>query len=354
MKMNFKKFLNATLLVSAIAMLAGCEFSKKNCKDCVTTTTTMGSHDSGKVLATIDGKALVTEGQFNKYVDQIIKLEPQMELYFAMVPDMSQKLFDAYQTDALIKEWVKRTGKDKDASYSEKLDMQKQLLESQMQGQLFQDYILSKIDQSDSVISSFFAENKTTLPLFQQAPFVKTQGGVKAQGVSFADEKQAVAFLEKVKAAGANFTALAKEAKKSVNDFGGKPVNAQTTTVDSAVRSKLAEIATVPSIELIKADKTFWVVKATAKTNTEYAPFEEVKEAAKNVMLQTKFNDELKAGLDALKSEFKVNDAAAKEYFEAQAAKKQAEMQEQMKALQQEQDAAEQAEVAAEKSEAKE
>lgn len=340
MKMNLKKFFHISLLVSALAMLAGCDFLKKGCSDCTTTTTTTitGPHDSAKVLATINGKSLVTEGQFNKYVDQLMKFEPQMELYFAMVPDMPQKLFEMYEADLLIKEWLKHTGKDKDADYREKLEMQKQLVESQMQGQKFQEYVIAQIPQDDNVIAAFYEEKKKTLPLFQQAPFVKTAGGVKAQGISFSTEKQAKEFLDKVTAAGADFAAIAKEDKKTINNFGGKPVNAQSTNVDSAVRSKLADIKKFPATELIKADKNFWVVKATSKTETEYAPLADVKDAAKNVLLQTKFNDEMKNQLDAIKSEYKIDDAAAKAHFAEVAAKREAELQEQAKAIAEEQE----------------
>src|SRR5581483_10547022 len=150
--------------------------------------------------------------------------------------------FKTFVNEKLILHWLKSEKKDQDPEFKKKMDALRKQVERAVAAQAYQEYILSKIDKSDAAIEAFYKENRDKNPIFQQMPFMKKSGGVKASGVKFNDEKSAKAFLEKAEKPGSNFAKLAADAKKTVDTFGNQAINMQSRNVDNAIKLKLADI----------------------------------------------------------------------------------------------------------------
>lgn len=331
-----RQFFSAALLISGLALLSGCDwFNKKaGCDSCEYKGGSDAKAGSGPVLVTIGGKPAITQGDFDEYWAEILKMEPQAEALIPLMPNIRAETFKTFLNEKLISHWLKAEKKDQDPEFKKKMDALRKQVDRAVAAQTFQEYILSKIDKSDAAVEAFYKENRDKNPVFQQPPFMKKAGGVKASGVKFNDEKSAKDFLAKAEKAGANFNKLAGDAKKSVDNFGGQAINAQSRNVDGAIKAKLAEVKTTPAVVLVQSGKTFWVVKATDLVKGDYANFADVKEPAKQAMLQTKFPEVLTAELDKLRKDYQVDDAAANTFFTEERKKKEAEMQEQMKKAQ--------------------
>jgi hypothetical protein len=331
-----RQFFNAALLISGLALLSGCDlFNKKAGCDSCEYKGADAKAGSGPVLVSISGKPAITQGDFDEYWAEILKMEPQAEALIPLMPNIRGETFKQFLNEKLILHWIKQEKKDQDPEFKKKMDTLRKQIERAVAAQTFQEYILSKIDKSDAAVEAFYKENRDKNQVFQQPPFAKKAGGFKAVGVKFNDEKSAKDFLAKAEKAGANFNKLAGDAKKSVDNFGGQVVNAQSRNVDQAVKAKLAEVTAAPAVILVPAGKVFWVVKATDRVNGEYANFADVKEPAKQAMLQARFPEVLTQELDKIRNDYKVDDAAAKTFFEEERKKREADMQEQMKKAQQ-------------------
>lgn len=338
---NIRYYLNTFLLLSGLALMSGCEWLGKKMGGCQTCEHP-GSADSrtgvdrSQVLVKIDGKSAITVSDFEDYWAEILKLEPQAEALMSIMPNIRPETFKTYLNERLIQEWLKKEKRDQDPEYRKKVDTLRKQVERAIAAQVFQEYILNKIDKSDAAVEKFYSENKDKVNLFQQPPFTRTIGGVKAMGVEFNDEKTAREFYSKAQKPNANFTAIAKEFKKTVNNFGNAPVNMQSRGVDQAVKARLADIKSLPSVELIQTDRgrNFWIVKALAKTTADYLPFADVKEAAKQVMLQTKFPQIVGEELENLKKGYNVDETAVKTFFEEERKKKELELQDKLKEVQ--------------------
>lgn len=316
-----RQFFSAALLISGLALLSGCDwFNKKaGCDSCEYRGSSDAKAGTGPVLVTINSKPAITQGDFDEYWAEILKMEPQAEALIPLMPNIRSETFKTFLNEKLILHWLKAEKKDQDTEYKKKMDTLRKQVERAVAAQTFQEYILSKIDKEDKAVEAFYNENRDKNAVFQQPPFAKKAGGVKASGVKFSDEKSAKDFLAKAEKAGANFNKLAGDVKKSVDTFGGQAINAQSRNVAEAVKAKLLEVKSAPAVILVRTEdqkgKTFWVIKATDVVKGEFAPFAEVKEAAKQAMLQTKFPEVLTQELDKLRKDYQVDDAAAVTFF---------------------------------------
>lgn len=326
-----RQYLNAALLLSTVILLAGCaplEWLKQK-TGCQTCEHPAGSRDhaagSGPVIATFDnGKKSLTLGDYEVYWDEFLESDPQAKAIIPFMPNARYELFKNFVTERVIQEWIKREKKDKDAAYVKKINSLYKNLERGMAVQAFQEYVLEKVDKSDAAAERFYNENRDTQQIFQQQPFMQTPAGVKLQAVQFSDEKQAKDFLAKAQQPNANFSTLAKDAKKKIENFGNNFVNATSTDVDRAIKAKVADIKEVPSVDFVQSGKNFWVIKATDKQEAQYAPFEEVKDAVKQAKLRVEFPEALTKEIENLKKDFNVNEDTGKTYFEEERKKEEA------------------------------
>lgn len=331
---SVRPLISASLLLSTLALLSGCAplewfKSKTGCESCGHAES--AANLQGEVLMSMRGKPVITTGSYQEYWDEFIKNDPQAEAMLPFMPNARHDMFKSLETEKLIQEWIKAQKIDQKPEYQKKQKKQRELADRLIAIQAFQEDILSKIDTSNEALEKFYSENRSKSPIFQQAPFLESGEGVKAQSVEFTDEKQAKDFLAKAKESNGDFATVAKTAKKDVKDLG--VVSAQSRIVDPAVRAKVKDMQP-NTVELIPSGKNFIVVKALSKESAKYAPFEDVKEAVKQVMNQTKFTEALQNRIEELKKEFDVKDDSAKDYFDKEREKDKAEMQEKLKALQ--------------------
>ncbi len=325
------------LLLSSLLLLSGClpDWGKKagDCTGCSTDVASADRKVGGEVLLTINGKARTTE-DFETFWQEFLSSDPQAALMAQFMPNAREEMFKNYETEELIKEWIKSNKKDKDADYVKAQKKAHQQADRTLNITAFKDDAVKNLDMSDAGLQSFYEENRDKNAVFQQPPFLVTAEGVKAQQVIFTDEKSAKDFADRAKKPGANFVNLAKAVKKEVKDLG--LVTAQSRTVEPTVRVRLKDMqeGTVDVVNV--GPKQFAVVKAGAKQQNKFAGFNEpnVKEALKEVMPQMKAYEAIMARVEDLKKEYKVEDAKGQEFFKKEAEEKKAKMQEELKAAQ--------------------
>jgi len=132
-----------------------------------------------------------------------------------------------------------------------------------------------------------------------------SRGGVRAMGVKFSTEEKAKEFLNKVNAQKGNISKAAEANKVNIQDF--KLVNAQSVGIAPELRDKISALTQVPSTNMFKInDKTFWVVRATAKEQPAYHEYAKVKDQLKKYLEDQEREKALRQVMDNLKTKYNV------------------------------------------------
>lgn len=292
-----KKIFSFSALVASLLVLSSCDWFKskpviehdKNASNPQSDMKMPEKTATGEVLLTVMGKPAITTSQFEEYKKTVMEAQPQLKQLAAFMPDFEEKLFESMENEIALQHWIKKHNIDKEADYQKDRRMGIEFLDRQLAIKYFQDRYpkMTNIQVNDADAKKVYDEKKESTP-----ELVISRGGVNAKAVEFKKEEDAKAFLEKVKAPGANFEQVAKEQKLRMNDL--KQVGSQSFDVDSAVREKLTELKKFPALEMIKGKDKFFVVKATGKEEAKYVPFEQVKEPIKQQLKAQKiFGDEL-------------------------------------------------------------
>ncbi|MEX0939916.1 MAG: hypothetical protein WDZ41_00985 [Candidatus Babeliales bacterium] len=329
-----RKFLSLSLLMVSLLFLPNCDWFKPKPimeKDeeavplrpsGVTSDTNMIKVPNGQVLLTIKGKDVLTVPQFEEYVEEAAKANPQIKQIISFYPDAESELFKTKMNELVIQEWLKDQNVRQRPEYQKDLKQAMDLVEQQLALKyFFEEYPkMQKIEITDAQAKKDYEKRKETSP----EEITISRGGVNAQGVMFEKEADAKEFLNKIKEAGANFEKAAKDQKLMIKEF--KQVNAQSFDIEAPIREKLLEMKQFPQTQLIKTKDKFWVVQATSKEETQYVPFEQVKDAIKQ---QLKVNRLFTEELEKLKKQMNVKEHT--EYFE----KKKKEREKEMEKMQQ-------------------
>lgn len=261
-----------------------------------------------EVLITMyDNKApKATVRDFEDYINEFLEAQPQYKAVFEMMPGAEEQIFDGLKNELVLAEWVERNGIDKKSEYLKDEEKIRKFARRSLNVKYFQEAYPVKV--TDAEVRQYYNDNKNSIP-----QLMLSQGGVTAQGVMFDSKDAAQTFYDKVKDSKVNFETAAKEANLTVKDFG--EVNNQSFNVDGVIRKKLLDMKKFPGVELIEVnDKSFAVVKATAKKEAQYVPFEDVKAGIENMLKQQKVAEALNKELDKLAQEYKV--VVNKDYFE--------------------------------------
>ncbi len=331
--------LSLLLLVSMVVVLPGCSLFKSENKPAETSVQTpavsdnyVAASDKSAVLATINGKALITEAMLQDEFDKFIESNPQAKAILTLMPDAQTQFLDAMVSQKLFDVYVNETGISNSAEYQAELKKIQDAARQMLNAKWFNDKHPAIV--SDADVRKFYDENKNNIP-----QLVESRGGVNAVAIQFDTEAAAKAFLDKVKNKSAEFSALAKEANLSdkLRDF--KLVNAQSMTIDPLLRDKILAYRSFPTVDLVKvSDKSFWVVNAHSKEDVKYAPFEKVKNDLREYVKNMKQGEVVKGELDKLKAKYNVKmnqeflDKQKKEaQVDVQMLQNQASMQEAMK-----------------------
>lgn len=311
-KTRFRYFLSGALLVSSLAVLTGCDvFKRASCPACGPSTETAKPED---VILSIDGVPAITKQEFEEfYATASANSGP----YGAL---SRKDAYDTLKTMVLLDHKMIKEGKDKDPEYQKEFRRAFNLAKWGVNSQILAEELKKTIDTSDAAIESFYNEAKGKNPAFDRPPFLKNPESVSVQSVEFTDKKAAEEFLKKAKS---DFAGAARAANLSVKDLG--KVSAQSQNVDFAIRLKARTLAP-NAVELVASgDKKFFVIKAGAKSPSQYAEFSELKAMPQmtEMLAQFKRSVELEPAflkrVEEYKNEFKIDENL--KYFEEAEAK---------------------------------
>ena len=297
---NFSSKLSCALLVGSLLVLPGCWLKDKlGLKK--SASSSVAAEDTTEVIATIDGKPLMTAGEFEKQFKNFIEKHPYGAM-FAQMEGVDRKIFEGLVGQKVMTRWVEEQGINETPEYKEYLDQLVQMLNARF----FQ--MKHPVAVTDAEIKAFYDQNKQNMP-----EAVLSRGGVNATGVQFAKEADAKAFLEKAKGKGA-LDKVAKEANigDKFRDF--KLVNAASIGIDSGLRDKIVALKKSPTLEILKAgDGSFWVVYASGKEEQKYRSYEELKPAIEQRLQAQKQEQAMEKAMEQLKKDYKVE--VKEEYF---------------------------------------
>ncbi|OGB83541.1 hypothetical protein A3F66_05940 [candidate division TM6 bacterium RIFCSPHIGHO2_12_FULL_32_22] len=323
--MSLKKIKNfsLSLLVGLIA-LPGCSFLNKKDKEESKTIV------SGEVLVSADGKPILTEQEFNEFLDQAAEADPQAKMMLSMMPEaIREQALEVKKRAATISEWAKREGVRETQEYKNKHKLIMQSVQESLDNEAFMKK--HKVEVADQDAKTFYEENKTKDPRF-----MISQAGTKTFGVEFASKEKADEYLEKIKNKISSIEKDAESKKLKTRDFG--IINTESYA-PKAIKDAILK-AKVPSVQVIKEDNKFWVVAALSKENAKYHAFDDIKDGIKRMLEQQKMEKMMEEELPKYEQKFniKVNEGYVKDLKEKKEAKEK-ELKEQFEASQKAQEA---------------
>ena len=303
-----RKQLCLSLLLSPLVFLPGC---MDNTKSEVASTATAGGakslDDGSEVLLKIDGRSVITLNSLNAEFDRLLDENPQLKQVLPFMPEAKANFFQGMVNQEIVDHWITKNGISATAEYEKEFEKTMEQVKKMLNTKYFSDRHPVKVAESE--VKAFYEENKTKLP-----DLMISQGGVKAEGVSFKAEDAAKAFLAKAKETQNGLEKVAADAGFSGDYRDFKMVNNQSLAIDPALRSKLVGLTRFPALELVKAGDVWWVVKATAKEDAQYRPYEQIKPSLEEYLKKQKQMEVFEKAIDGYKKQFTIemNDAPLK------------------------------------------
>jgi hypothetical protein len=238
--------------------------------------------DGSAVLVTMNGKPLITKNMLEAEKKKLIEANPQMEAMLQLMDEnqLNRNLVDGMASREIIRKYVK----DKNIQESEKYKHDLEMALNQVR---------------DLLNTRFFMED--AIP-----NLILSRGGVEAVGISFANDKAAKEFVEKVKAEKNNIAAAAKAANLSeqLKDFN--LVNAESIGINPELRDKIVAIKTTPSLQTFKVGNEVWVVAAKRKEEPQYRDLDSVKVEIRQLLEKDKTMKVVEQEIARLKKEYGV------------------------------------------------
>jgi len=274
---------------------------------------------TGEVLVTMKGAPAITTDSLELEKEKFLKANPQIKQALAF---MDPKAFDRNMLEGLIHqkivdEYIVSNGINASAAYKAELKDLCESMERMLNSKFFSEQ--KAVSVPDSEVRAFYDANKDKL-----RGVMISQGGVAATGIEFGDGAAARAFVARVKTAPGGFKKVAQDdgLTAKIRDF--KLVNNQSIGIDEVLRDKIAAIKTVPSVELVDANGTFWVINATAKEEPKFIPYEQIKDKLKQELEQNKRVEIFEKEINALRSQYGVE--VNEDYFKLEEAPEQGAM----------------------------
>jgi hypothetical protein len=297
---NFSSKASCALLASALIVLPSCDWLKDKLGLNKNTPVAQESLE-GEVIATLNGKPLMTAPEFEKQYKSFIEKHPYGAM-FAQMEGIDRKIFDGLVSQKIMTHWVDENNIKETPEYKEYLEQLIQMLNARF----FQ--LKHPVTVPESELKAFYDKNKESMP-----EAIVSRGGVNATGVSFAKEADAKAFAEKAKGKGATLEALAKESNLADKYRDFKLVNASSIGIDPVLRDKIITKKS-GSVDVIKGgDNTYYVVYIANKEEPKYRSFEELKPAIEQRLTAQKQEEAMEKAMEQLKKDYKVE--IKEEYF---------------------------------------
>lgn len=306
---RIKKHLCLSLLLTPLIFLSGCLEEKK----CEVASAPCGNQaksldDGSEVLMKIDGRPVITLNSLNAEFDRLLDENPQLKQVLPLMPEAKSNFFQGMANQEVVDYWICKNGIDTSPAYAQEYARTMEQVKKMLNTKYFSDK--HPVHVSESEIKAFYEENKNKLP-----DLMVSQGGVKAEGVSFKSEDEAKAFLAKAKEKPeAELQKVAADAGFGDNFRDFKMVNNQSLGIDHALRAKLMSLNRFPTIELVKAGDVWWVVKAMSKEDAQYRPYEQIKPGLEEYLKKQKQMEVFEKAIDGYKKDFNIelNDASLK------------------------------------------
>lgn len=290
MQAAFGKFALALLFVPMV-FLPGCGWL-----DCL-----RGKKDSveGKAVVTMSGDVVITTKSFEAEFEQLLAENPHLQSVLAMMPDAKKNFLMGMVNQQVVDKWVSANKVDQKEEYTKELDRMMRQVKRMLNTKYFG--LEHPVVVGEDEVTDFYNKNKDSMP-----DLIVSRGGVKAVGVSFDKEVTAKAFVAKVRELkDITKAANALHVAKNLRDF--KLVNSQSLGMDAALREQIVSLQKFPSVEVIKvSDKSFWVVSATSKEESQYRPLEQVKAGLEQYVTKEKRMEMFDKEITKLKADFNV------------------------------------------------
>jgi len=299
--MNTKKSFYSALILSPVLLLSGCNwFSSEKTADTAKSLNTNVA--SGEWIVKMDDDVIVTSDQFKKEFDALLAEKPQLKAMLPLMPNLEPDFAKGLGNQQVVSRYIKDNKIDQKADYAAKKERYFRAAEQMLNAEFFAEAFPTK-ELSDADAKQFYEENKDSL----QGALI-SRGGVVASGISFDNKADADAFFNKIK----NMKKLDLEKVAQDNKLGEKfedfnMVNEQSFNVEPVLKAKILAIKEFPKVQMLPiADKKFWVVYAAEKQDSQYRPFEQVKDGVKNVAKQTEQVKRIQGELDKLMKKYNV------------------------------------------------
>lgn len=253
---------------------------------------------AGEKIVCFGDRCIVSSLSLDRDFDQLLEENPQYKSVLPMMPNAKENYLQIVISQAIVDQFIEENkiheSADYQKDYAQMVRSIKKLLNTKHFGAAY------PIEVSDSEVSEYYEANKTKIP-----DLLVSNGGIKAEGLSFETEEAAKNFAAAVK--GKDFAKVAKEQKldAKIQDF--KLVNEQTIGIHAKVKNKIVSLTTFPATELVKAeDKAFWVVRALEKQDPKYMPLEQVHAGLKQYIEKERRMVLFDKEITRLKEEYKV------------------------------------------------
>jgi peptidyl-prolyl cis-trans isomerase C len=266
---------------------------------------------TGEVLVRIKGVPAITSDSLKLEKERLFEANPQLKQAAAMIDstELDRNLLEGLTHQKLIELYITSNKIDQTDEYKNTL---RALCEERRQF-LNLNYFSEKnpVTITETEIRNFYEANKN------QALRI-SQGGVAATGIEFADDAGAKAFAARAKSSAGGFKKVANDEglNAQIKDF--KLVNDKSVGIDEQLRDSIAAIKTVPSIEIFEVNGAYWVINATAKEESKYMPYEQIRDRIKQQLEQEKNGEAYMSGIQKLKKEYDVQ--IDENYFKSPAA----------------------------------
>ncbi|MBD3273351.1 hypothetical protein GF385_03330 [Candidatus Dependentiae bacterium] len=296
-----------TVVVMVIVFLGGCKplmdlFKKETVtKEKKVSVSMTKKIDKGPVLLNIDGKPAITESEFNKHLTQMLQVNP----YFrgasidSLPAPLKRKFFDELVKQELIIAWAEKNNIDDEQEFKKSFEEMKKLVKRSLLVQRFETKLFENIKISDKELKDHYEKNKEK--------FVKEPGGVLVEGISFDDDINATAFLNKVKGKKSQFKKIAKAENKDAFKSFGRIEDNQVgfgVNIPKKIKEKALSLKNLPAVAKVQAEGKVWVICASDKKDTQYFQLDEIKEQLEGMLKNNKFREILNKKVDNLKDKF--------------------------------------------------
>lgn len=312
-KQIFKKYSTSLIAISALLLLPSCglvdwvkeKFGSGNSQTPSSMKTAQNSApeaaDASSVVASIDGKPLITQSMLEAEKKKLLESNPQLQAMIAMMDQkqLDRNLADGMMSREVIRKYIADNNLDKSDKYQKDFDTVIAQVKDALNTRYFMDSFAVSVN--DNEVKSYYEQNKAQIP-----NLLISQGGVEAVGVPFKDEAAAKEFATKVRA---EKNAIQKVAGQEglgakVKDY--KLVNDQSIGIDPELREQIVQVKSVPSVHTFKAGKEYWVVAANKKENPQYQAYDRVKDELRQMLEKDKTMKRFEDEVARLRGEYRI------------------------------------------------